>query len=76
NDSLLDYPHYTRPAIYRGMSVPEVLSSGNHGAIREWRRKQAFSNTLEKRPDLIKESRLSEEDRRILMNLKMEKDER
>lgn len=51
--ALLDYPHYTRPATFRGLNIPDVLMSGNHEAIRDWRRKQALLNTLKKRPDLL-----------------------
>jgi tRNA (guanine37-N1)-methyltransferase len=50
---LLEYPQYTRPAEYRGMRVPAILTSGNHKAIAVWRRRQAFLNTLMKRPDLV-----------------------
>lgn len=60
---LLEYPHYTRPAEYRGEGVPGVLLSGNHGRIAEWRRRQAFERTLERRPDLIEGRELSEEER-------------
>lgn len=52
SDGLLEYPHYTRPAVFRGWAVPEVLASGDHGAIRRWRREQAHSITAERRPDL------------------------
>lgn len=52
-EGLLEYPHYTRPAEYRGWSVPEVLSSGHHGRVAEWRRVRALRLTLERRPDLI-----------------------
>jgi tRNA (guanine37-N1)-methyltransferase len=65
-DSLLDYPHYTRPAELRGMPVPEVLLSGNHEAIRVWRRKEALRSTYRKRPDLLRDRELSVEDRRLL----------
>jgi tRNA (guanine37-N1)-methyltransferase len=51
----LDYPQYTRPARYRGMEVPQVLVSGDHGAIREWRRRKAQENTRRRRPDLLGE---------------------
>lgn len=51
--ALLEGPHYTRPPIYRGLSVPEILRSGDHGAIAAWRRKQAESRTIARRPDLI-----------------------
>jgi tRNA (guanine37-N1)-methyltransferase len=51
---LLEYPHYTRPAEFRGMKVPEVLMSGNHAAIEKWRREQAAQRTKDRRPDLLK----------------------
>jgi tRNA (guanine37-N1)-methyltransferase len=65
-DALLDYPHYTRPPEVRGLSVPAVLLSGNHEAIRQWRRKEALRNTYLKRPDLLGDRLLNEEDRRLL----------
>lgn len=49
---LLEYPHYTRPAVYRDWEVPDILTSGNHQAVNRWRRKQAWIRTLQKRPDL------------------------
>jgi len=52
-DGLLDYPHYTRPADFRGLKVPEVLLSGNHGAIAAWRRQQQIKRTRDRRPDLL-----------------------
>ena len=66
---LLDYPHYTRPAEFRGLSVPEVLSSGNHEQIRRWRREQALKKTLRNRPDLLEGAALSAEDRSYLRAL-------
>ena len=63
---LLDYPHYTRPADFRGMAVPEVLASGNHDEIRRWRRRTALEKTLRNRPDLLHEAVLSDEDKRLL----------
>ena len=63
---LLDYPHYTRPADFRGMGVPEVLASGNHEEIRRWRRRTALEKTLRNRPDLLNEAALSDEDRKLL----------
>ncbi|PWU04860.1 MAG: tRNA (guanosine(37)-N1)-methyltransferase TrmD [Verrucomicrobia bacterium] len=54
NDNLLTFPQYTRPANFRGMQVPEILLSGNHQAIEEWRRTQQIQRTKERRPDLIK----------------------
>src|ERR671917_581152 len=53
SDGLLEYPHYTRPAEFRGSAVPEVLRSGDHGRIARWRRAQALRRTIERRPDLI-----------------------
>jgi tRNA (guanine37-N1)-methyltransferase len=63
---LLDYPHYTRPAEFRGMAVPEVLAGGNHEQIRKWRRRKALEKTLHHRPDLLATQSLSEEDRKFL----------
>jgi tRNA (guanine37-N1)-methyltransferase len=68
---LLDYPHYTRPAEFRGLSVPEVLSSGNHEQIRRWRREQALKKTLRNRPDLLGGAALSAEDRSYLRSLEV-----
>ena len=59
---LLEYPHYTRPADYKGMLVPEVLLSGHDKNIREWRRKKALDITLERRPDLLDKDKLTKED--------------
>jgi len=66
----LEYPHYTRPAEYRGWMVPEVLLSGDHAKIARWRRQQALKRTLERRPDLLQHAQLSEEDRRYLASLR------
>ncbi len=71
-ESLLDYPHYTRPADLRGLSVPEVLLSGNHDAIRLWRRKEALRSTYRKRPDLLRDRTMSDEDRRLLEEIVQE----
>ena len=60
---LLDYPHYTRPAEFAGMRVPEVLTSGHHGEIRRWRRQQALKRTFERRPDLLETAVLDDEER-------------
>ena len=65
-DSLLDYPHYTRPAEVRGMTVPEVLISGHHEAVRRWRRREALRNTYLKRPDLLRDREWNAEDRELL----------
>lgn len=67
---LLDYPHYTRPAEFRGLSVPEVLAGGNHDQIRRWRRERALEKTLKNRPDLLEGAELSREDKEILKRLK------
>ena len=66
SNGLLDYPHYTRPADFRGMTVPEVLVNGNHDQIRRWRRKTALTKTLRNRPDLLERVALSEGDRKLL----------
>jgi tRNA (guanine37-N1)-methyltransferase len=66
---LLDYPHYTRPAEFRGLGVPAVLSGGNHEQIRRWRRERALEKTLRNRPDLLAHAELSAEDRRFLRTL-------
>jgi tRNA (guanine37-N1)-methyltransferase len=68
-DSLLDFPHYTRPAEVAGLNVPEVLLSGNHEAIRRWRRRQALRNTYLKRPDLLRDRALTEEDKELLSEI-------
>ena len=57
-DGLLEYPQYTRPAVYRGMAVPEVLTNGNHEHIRKWRLKKRLQKTLANRPDLVAAARL------------------
>ena len=66
---LLDYPHYTRPAEFRGMGVPEVLASGDHLLIRKWRRQEALRKTAANRPDLLEKAELSKDDRRFLAGL-------
>ena len=53
NDNLLDYPTYTKPRVYEGMEVPEVLVSGDHKKIAEWRREESLKRTRERRPDLL-----------------------
>lgn len=59
-DGLLEYPQYTRPPEFRGWNVPDVLLSGNHGAVDRWRREQQFKRTRERRPDLLTDSDVSE----------------
>jgi tRNA (guanine37-N1)-methyltransferase len=70
SEGLLEYPHYTRPADYRGWQVPEVLLSGNHREIQAWRRRESLRRTCLKRPDLLAKALLSEEDRAILKEFK------
>jgi tRNA (guanine37-N1)-methyltransferase len=66
---LLDYPHYTRPAEFRGVAVPEVLSGGDHAAIRKWRREQAIEKTFRNRPDLLEKAELTAAERKLLQRL-------
>ena len=66
---LLDYPHYTRPAEFRGMAVPEVLVSGDHEQIRRWRRRVALEKTLRNRPDLLEQAQLSPEDQQLVAQI-------
>ncbi len=68
---LLDYPHYTRPADFRGMAVPEVLMNGNHDQIRSWRRKTALAKTLRNRPDLLERVALTADDKELLAQIKL-----
>jgi tRNA (guanine37-N1)-methyltransferase len=63
---LLDYPHYTRPAEYRGHRVPDVLTSGHHEEIRKWRQREALRRTVDRRPDLLVTAELDDEERRVL----------
>src|SRR6185436_15024504 len=65
-EGLLDCPHYTRPEVYEGQRVPEVLLSGHHEAIRVWRLQQALGLTWERRPDLLEGRELSDEERKLL----------
>ena len=69
---ILDYPHYTRPPLFRDMAVPEILLSGNHKDIVRWRRKEALRRTLERRPDLIETTNLSGDDHTLLHEIKEE----
>jgi len=66
---LLDYPHYTRPAEFRGMTVPEVLVSGDHDEIRRWRRRSALEKTVRNRPDLLERVPLNDEDKELLARI-------
>ena len=67
---LLEYYQYTRPATYRGWSVPEVLLSGNHAQIADWRREQAILRTLEHRPELLDKAKLSSEEKGLVQKLR------
>ena len=69
---LLDFPHYTRPAVVRGRAVPDVLLSGDHGRIRRWRRKESLRATRERRPDLLRKAPLSAEDAGLLTEIESE----
>lgn len=68
-NSLLEYPQYTKPAVWNNMEVPEVLISGHHANIEKWRREQSLRLTLERRPELLQSAPLTEDDKRILKNL-------
>jgi tRNA (guanine37-N1)-methyltransferase len=70
---LLDYPHYTRPAEFGGLRVPDVLLSGHHAEVRRWRRKAALARTLDRRPELLDAAVLDEEDRALLDELRRER---
>src|SRR5271169_4504134 len=72
SNGLLDYPHYTRPADFRGIAVPEALMSGNHEEIRRWRRQRALEKTFRNRPDLLEGAVLSEEDWKFLNGIKQD----
>ncbi len=69
---LLEYPHYTKPAEYRGWKVPDILLSGDHGKIEQWRREQALIRTFNKRPDMLEKAELSEKDLKFLNGIKKE----
>ena len=71
SDGLLEYPQYTRPAEFNGMRVPEVLLSGNHQAIAQWRRCEQLRRTLERRPELLDKAPLTTDDRRFLEELRL-----
>ncbi len=72
-DGLLEYPQYTRPEVFGGMAVPPILLSGDHGKIREWRRREAIRRTLERRPNLIDREKLSIEDLKLLREIEEER---
>ena len=66
---LLDFPQYTRPAEVAGLKVPDVLLSGNHGDIRRWRKREAIARTLERRPELLRDAGLDDEEKKMLQDL-------
>jgi len=70
--SLLEYPQYTRPAHYRGLSVPETLIGGHHEQVRRWRRKEALKRTWQRRPDLLAAAELTREDWQLLAEIQTE----
>lgn len=74
SNGLLEYPQYTRPADFSGMPVPEVLLSGNHQLIAQWRQKESLRRTLHRRPDLLDQLKLTAEQRRILSDIRVEED--
>ena len=71
-DGLLDCPHYTRPEVYRGEAVPEVLLSGHHAEIEKWRLKQALGRTWQRRPDLLAKRQLTQQEARLLAEYQQE----
>jgi len=71
SDGLLEYPQYTRPADYKGWKVPDVLLSGNHAQIENWRREESLRKTYRRRPDLLRKARLSPADKEILKKIKL-----
>lgn len=73
SDGLLEYPHYTRPRVYEGQEVPEVLLSGHHENIRKWRLKTSLERTYHKRPDLLEKREFTKEEIKMLAEIKAEK---
>ena len=67
SEGLLEYPQYTRPVVFGGMEVPEVLRGGNHALIKEWRRKEALRATYKNRPDLLNKAALNKDDGKLLL---------
>ena len=72
-DGLLEYPQYTRPAKFRGWSIPEILLSGNHAKIAAWRREQSLLRTAERRPDLLARASLTAREKKMLQSLEQNK---
>lgn len=75
-DGLLEYPQYTRPCEFEGRRIPDILLSGNHGKIKEWRRREQLKRTLLKRPDLLKSAPLSGDDLNVLGEIREDLDRR
>ncbi|RKP55432.1 tRNA (guanosine(37)-N1)-methyltransferase TrmD [Cohnella endophytica] len=73
SDGLLEYPHYTRPAEFRGWKVPDALLSGHHAEIGKWRRRQSLERTLERRPELLEQAELTPEERKWLKQARIER---
>ena len=73
HDNLLEYPQYTRPEIYKGLRVPEVLLSGHHKNIETWRRQESIRRTLERRPDLLEQAVLNRKDQEFLREISRER---
>ena len=69
SDSLLEYPHYTRPAVWEGREVPGVLLSGHHGQVAAWRHRERLRRTLERRPDMLAHADLKQADKDFLQSL-------
>ena len=76
SQGLLDFPQYTRPREFKGLTVPEVLVSGDHRQIAHWRRRQALEKTAARRPDLLAKAALTAEDRRHLVQIKKDKNKK
>ena len=74
SDGLLEYPQYTRPRVWEGMAVPDVLLNGDHAKIRAWRRKESLRITLRHRPDLLDSASLTKDDMKILQQLRKEEE--
>ncbi|WP_239617078.1 tRNA (guanosine(37)-N1)-methyltransferase TrmD [Cohnella mopanensis] len=75
SDGLLEYPHYTRPAEFRGWKVPDTLLSGHHAEIVKWRRKQSLERTLARRPELLEQAELTAAERKWLQSLSIEREQ-
>jgi len=72
---LIEYPHYTRPQVFRGWPVPDVLQSGNHAEINRWRRQQSLLRTLSRRPDMLMKANLTDSDQAFLRSMDTEADQ-